>query len=718
MSISIEDVVSDKPEKELKLIKSVDSLFTGKNFSHLQYEYCHNAVCLQSPHDYDCKYSCAKGDESQMDLSGSFDIRRAFIPQEGFVWVSIDYSQIELRVSANMAPEKNWIYAFLHDVDVHTQTAKALFRTETPTDYQRKLAKICNFAALYGGSAYTIAMQTGIATDVAEEVYNGWIRAVPGLMAWIKQMHQVARQYGHVKTSYGRKRDLTRWTNSDDRKERGYGDRSAVSHMVQGCQPAKARVLTNKGYIKIGDLFAKYGAKHSSLDPKINPIPDLKVWTGKRWAKFNVLSRGRAPLVDMTLSNGKVVHMDTRHKFFTHSGDFNQSVQVVSFEDVAQNATLYKPCMLSGTEYITFDSAESLGPLSFGSGMGEIPEKFMSQLWYLVGRFLDLGAQFTTVTQSRAPRAFMKALGIVADVGEVDEALTEEFFRAVFAWLGAEGFTLPEIAFRSSRAHRMSLVQGIEESEAFFVAKRKVEEGSELSILDALPEAFSGYSDLLDTVGRTLDWDSTGLSKRSNPNGYGLTQIRDISYLGIEEETYTLAVDDPDHSFIAQGMLHKNTAADIMKLAMIKVDKEIIKRGWEDDCRMLLTIHDEIDFEIRESKLAEIISVIRPIMELKRSDWPVPFLTDVEVAKNWGSVSKYDVVPSRFEKNITQEKGYPVLMIPRKLNQAEATRVVAILNEMPGPSKVRLQYEGGDLLLSVADYEEARKALRSTKLVL
>lgn len=222
-----------KTLQRFKDIEKLDDLFTGTMFNYLGYEYCANQICQVSPTDYDCAFKCDMGREEKLDVSGEYNIRRAFIAREGFTLVSIDYSQIELRVTANIAKDQNWIDAFLSGEDVHTRTAKILFQTDNPTKGQRKLAKVCNFAILYGGTYYNLAIQAGVSVEEAKVTYDGWVEAVPAVMFWIKRIHKQISKDGFVKTAFGRKRPLP-GALSDDWKIKSKALRQGPNSVIQG----------------------------------------------------------------------------------------------------------------------------------------------------------------------------------------------------------------------------------------------------------------------------------------------------------------------------------------------------------------------------------------------------------------------------------------------------------------------------------------------------
>lgn len=128
---------ADLPDVEQATVKRAKTKVYDQHFtSYAGEEYCIRSECSG------CRYikTCSSAYD-RIDLSGSPNIRKAFIARPGYSLAAIDYSGIELRVAANIAKEQVWIEAFLKDRDIHEETAKAVFKVEKPSKYQRKVAK-------------------------------------------------------------------------------------------------------------------------------------------------------------------------------------------------------------------------------------------------------------------------------------------------------------------------------------------------------------------------------------------------------------------------------------------------------------------------------------------------------------------------------------------------------------------------------------------------
>lgn len=162
-------------------------------------------------------------------------IRRAFIPAEGFQLASFDYSQIELRVLAHMCGDENLVEAFSKRVDVHTVTASLMFHSEAVTKEQRRLAKLLNYAVLYGVTEYGLANQLGSGFSVAEAraLIEQYRVRFPSVKAFTDATVAEARSKGFTTTLCGRRRYFPDIHNAN-RNERMYAERQAMNAPIQG----------------------------------------------------------------------------------------------------------------------------------------------------------------------------------------------------------------------------------------------------------------------------------------------------------------------------------------------------------------------------------------------------------------------------------------------------------------------------------------------------
>jgi DNA polymerase-1 len=177
-------------------------------------------------------------------------IRRAFVADAGKFLLSVDYSQIELRVLAHVSEDKNLIRAFLDDLDIHAATAAEVFQVPLAevTSAQRRTAKAVNFGIAYGQGAFGLAENLGIPRKDAQDIISKYFTKFPGVQDYIEHTIHLAREKGYVQTLVGRRRyiDELRDQNPVIRKA---GERAAINAPIQGT----ASDIVKKAMIKISE---------------------------------------------------------------------------------------------------------------------------------------------------------------------------------------------------------------------------------------------------------------------------------------------------------------------------------------------------------------------------------------------------------------------------------------------------------------------------------
>ena len=162
-------------------------------------------------------------------------IRKAFIPEKGNVLISSDYSQIELRLIAHIADEKNLINAFLDEIDIHSSTASEVFNIplNDMTPDIRRNAKAINFGIIYGISAFGLAKQLNISRTEASEFIKAYFKKYPSIRGYMDETKKFANENGFVKTLLGRK-CLVEEINSKNAATRSFMERAAINAPIQG----------------------------------------------------------------------------------------------------------------------------------------------------------------------------------------------------------------------------------------------------------------------------------------------------------------------------------------------------------------------------------------------------------------------------------------------------------------------------------------------------
>lgn len=163
-------------------------------------------------------------------------IRQAFVPSEGSVLLSSDYSQIELRVLAHISGDEHLIDAFQHGADIHSSTAMRVFGIEKPEDVtpnDRRNAKAVNFGVVYGISDFGLANNLGISRKAAKNYIDTYFERYPGIKAYMENVVREAKDKGYVETMSHRRRKLPD-INARNFSVRSFAERTAINSPIQG----------------------------------------------------------------------------------------------------------------------------------------------------------------------------------------------------------------------------------------------------------------------------------------------------------------------------------------------------------------------------------------------------------------------------------------------------------------------------------------------------
>jgi len=164
------------------------------------------------------------------------EIRKAFVPEDGYQILAADYSQVELRVIASISEDENMIRAFKNGEDIHARTAKEIFGLsaldEVTPDHRRK-AKEVNFGIPYGVSAYGLSNRLGISNSEGKEMIDQYFERFPSIKNYIEETVQFAKENEYVATLLGRRRYIPD-INSRNWNVRGFAERMAINMPIQG----------------------------------------------------------------------------------------------------------------------------------------------------------------------------------------------------------------------------------------------------------------------------------------------------------------------------------------------------------------------------------------------------------------------------------------------------------------------------------------------------
>ena len=216
-------------------------------------------------------------------------IRTAFVPADGWVFVSADYSQIELVVLAHLSGDPGLTRAFREGKDVHRETGALIFGVpaEEVTSAQRRIAKTINFGVMYGMSSFRLSRELNISRDEAERFIEAYFRTYPNIKSFVEETVRQAETHGAVRTLLGRERPLPDIT-SRNRTVKSGAERIAVNTPIQGT----AADIVKRAMLRVSRRLAAEGGGGRILlqvhDELILEAPARnrrrsRAWSARRW---------------------------------------------------------------------------------------------------------------------------------------------------------------------------------------------------------------------------------------------------------------------------------------------------------------------------------------------------------------------------------------------------------------------------------------------------
>ena len=188
-------------------------------------------------------------------------IRKVFIPEDGYIFVDADYSQIELRVLAHMSGDEKLIEAYRQAEDIHRITASQVFHVplEEVTPQQRRNAKAVNFGIVYGISSFGLSQDLDISPKEAREYIDRYFETYPGIKGFLDGLVAEAKEKGYATTMFGRRRPVPELKSSNF-MQRSFGERVAMNSPIQGT----AADIIKIAMVRVHDRLQREGF-HSRL---------------------------------------------------------------------------------------------------------------------------------------------------------------------------------------------------------------------------------------------------------------------------------------------------------------------------------------------------------------------------------------------------------------------------------------------------------------------
>lgn len=182
-------------------------------------------------------------------------IRKTFISTKGYSFVGVDYSQVELRILAEYANVKHLLESFENNLDIHTETAKKVFKTEEITPEMRRMAKAINFSIIYGTTAYGLAKRLDMSNMEAKNYMESYFNLYPEIKEYMENIKEFAKENNFVKTMFNR----ICYINLSDTKEpqKSFLERLAINAPIQGTGADIIKMAMIQVYNNIKDYDAK-----------------------------------------------------------------------------------------------------------------------------------------------------------------------------------------------------------------------------------------------------------------------------------------------------------------------------------------------------------------------------------------------------------------------------------------------------------------------------
>lgn len=578
-------------------------------------------------------------------------LRSAFVASPGRKLAVFDFNQLEMRLLAAAAREKDMIDIFLRGWDIHMGNASLMMNI--PYDEikaakkidgdvkdgklpesaltervrfclaARAAAKNIGFGLNYGMGPNKLANDLGISLPEAIAKVAAYKQTYPAVSKFYEEAVRIARRTGYAFTILGRRRNLPGIASSRN-DERARAERQAINVEIQGCLPASTKILTSQGYLPIGQ------APDSGI-----------VWTGTSWAPYSKLDRGEAELAELHLSNGQTLRCDVRHQVLTQSDGYTFK----HFNDLREGDHICMSLALPnefGRQYADKAHYYWMG-FGLGNAWSSGGDNHRNTISFTFGdRKLkyckeEKAAEFEKYAQSSLGVRTQKSY--VSD-GEISITLENASVRRHFESLGypwgqtAHYKRVPTTVWTSTLENRKAFLLGLLDADRYFHQSNPHIHLCQRPVLEELQILF-----------RTVGVESTIRgpyenrwrlclvgSQCSRYLGYGRpramrlpmlvprpptmyatrTLVKKVA-LGARETTYTLSVDNPGHRFDSEGIISKNSAADVVKMAQIRLDQACLDQRY--GFFPLLNVHDELVFEGPEETIEPAMRDIKDWME-------------------------------------------------------------------------------------------------------
>jgi DNA polymerase-1 len=598
------------------------------------------------------------------------EFRSCFVAEQGNVLVISDYSQVELRILAEVSGDPAFVGAFQRGEDLHRVTAATMYGVAAGevTKEQRSAAKRINFGLMYGRGARSLSAQLGTDEERGRQLIDEYFANYPKVQRFLQRTANRALRDGTLRTLAGRVRKFKDISELGSQDRGGALRREAMNYPVQGCVVGSTRVFEKRlGYVPIRSLEGRA----------------VSVWDGERFSRASVAHSGKKQLVRMVLKGGHEIECSPDHKFLVRNNNggeaWKRAGEIKTQERVVLSGGLPKweldlaiPPAVPGRSWnantadlneigTREELGEWLGRVASDGGVNERrvtllvaehEEALLPKLLALSERLGHVGHS-TRATEHQPKRLHrltlscvglarqLKGMGIkerIPDVAWRSRSVLCGYLRGLFDGDGTVNLDGPLLTFRRGKRH-LKWAREVQEALLLLGIRSRVgvhDNRINVRVMKTDVPLFCsevGFVNPIKQEKAEAIAPSSYKGKAGGSTAYGRAQkVESVEVMDEWVEMYDV-VNSETGRFAANGIVVHNSSADIAKLALVYVREEL--EGL--DARLINCIHDEFVVECAEEEAPEVAEKMRRAMIRAGEDIleKVPVEVEVAISPEW-----------------------------------------------------------------------------------
>lgn len=610
------------------------------------------------------RLSCTNPNVQQIPHEDEF--RSCFVAEQGNTLVIADYSQIELRILAEVSEDRAFVRAFREGEDLHRVTAATMYGVEVEevTRDQRSAAKRINFGLMYGRGAKSLSAQLGTDEERGRRLIDEYFANYPRVQRFLQSTANRATRDRTLRTLAGRVRKFGAATVADDR---GALRREAMNFPVQGCLCGDTMVFEqSEGYVPIRSLAGR----------------DVSVWDGERFSRASVVASGEKRLSRVTLKGGHEIWCSPDHRFLVRNNNggeaWKSAGEIRSQERVVLSASLPKweldlnlPPTEPGRSWNAkvvnlpeIGNREELGEwLGRVASDGSVRERQVSLLVaeheeVLLPKLLALTRRLGHVTHQtrvtehqpkRLHRLTISCSGLarqlrdmgtkerVPDVAWRSRSVLCGYLRGLFDGDGTSSPDGPILTFGGGERH-LGWAREVQEALLLLGIRSRLGAHGHRVNLRVMKKDTPLFCSTIGFMNPTKQKKAESVVPSSYKGKDGSTaygRAQKVESVDIQDRWVEMfdIVDSETGRFAANGIVVHNSSADIAKLALYYIREELRDL----DARLINSIHDEFVVECAEDIAGEVSertkrAMVRAGEKLLKK---VPVEVEVAVSREW-----------------------------------------------------------------------------------